>query len=85
MTLRQQYTFLTSVAPHLDVFALARLAGHTSIRTTQQYIHPAGKTLEDGLARLGGLKIGHSQETLNVRFVAVTRVVVRSLRLLATQ
>lgn len=56
-----RHTFLTWLAPHLDVFALARLAGHTSIRTTQRYVHPAEKTLEDGLARLaGGHKIGHT-------------------------
>ncbi len=55
-----RHTFLTWVAPYLDVFALARLAGYTSIRTTQRYIHPAEKTLEDGLANLGGHKNAHS-------------------------
>jgi integrase len=32
-----RHTFLTWMAPHLDSFALARLAGHSSIRTTQRY------------------------------------------------
>jgi len=54
-------TFLTWVAPYLHVFKLARLVGHISTRTTQQYIHPAEKALEEGLARVGGHKFGHSQ------------------------
>ena len=61
-----RHTFLTWLAPHLDVFALARLAGHTSIRTTQRYVHPAEKTLEEGLARLGGHKIGHTRKKSTV-------------------
>jgi integrase len=57
-----RHTFLTWLAPKIDIFALARLAGHASIRTTQRYVHPAEKTLEDGLAQLaGGHKIGHTE------------------------
>jgi len=62
-----RHTFLTWLASHLDAFALARLAGHTSIRTTQRYVHPAEKTLEDGLARLGGHKIGHTRKRPTAR------------------
>lgn len=48
-----RHTFLTWMAPHIDVFALARLAGHSSIRTTQRYVHPSEKTLEEGLTKFG--------------------------------
>jgi integrase len=48
-----RHTFLTWLAPHVDTWTLARIAGHASIRTTQRYIHPQEKTVEQALARIG--------------------------------
>lgn len=48
-----RHTFLTWIAPYVDTWTLARLAGHASIRTTQRYIHPQEKTVEEALARIG--------------------------------
>lgn len=35
-----RHTCLTRWAPHMDVFTLQYLAGHSDIRTTKRYIHP---------------------------------------------
>jgi integrase len=51
-----RHTFLTWIAPHVDAFTLARIAGHSSIRTTQRYIHPQEKTVEQALSRIGQRK-----------------------------
>ncbi|MGH9355308.1 MAG: tyrosine-type recombinase/integrase, partial [Terriglobia bacterium] len=48
-----RHTFLTWIAPHVDTWTLARIAGHASIRTTQRYIHPQERTVEQALARIG--------------------------------
>src|ERR1035438_3919777 len=35
-----RHTCLTRWAPHMDVFTLQYLAGHSDIRTTRRYVHP---------------------------------------------
>jgi len=43
-----RHTALTRLAQATngDVFALARIAGHASITTTQRYVHPQAETIE---------------------------------------
>ena len=48
-----------------DVFALARIAGHSSITITQRYVHPQADTINRIFTTqiAGRHKIGHSQKT----------------------
>jgi integrase len=41
-----RHTALTRLAEHCDAFALARIAGHSSITITQRYCHPQADTIE---------------------------------------
>jgi integrase len=46
-----------------DIFALARIAGHSTIAVTQRYIHPQADAINRVFAIRGGHKNGHNQET----------------------
>jgi Phage integrase family len=48
-----RHTALTRLAKSTngDVFALARIAGHSSITITQRYVHPQAETIEGIFAR----------------------------------
>lgn len=35
-----RHTFLTQLGQNVDVFTLMRIAGHSSIKTTEKYVHP---------------------------------------------
>jgi integrase len=48
-----RHTALTRFAPHMDSFALARVAGHSSITITQRYCHPQADTIAKAFAILG--------------------------------
>jgi DNA-binding response OmpR family regulator len=39
-----------------DVFALAKIAGHSSITITQKYVHPEADTIDEVFSRLGSEK-----------------------------
>jgi integrase len=38
-----------------DVFALARIAGHSTITVTQKYVHPEAETIEEVFSRMKGV------------------------------
>jgi integrase len=58
-----RHSFLTRLAESgCDVWTLSRIAGHASLTMSQRYIHPSQDAVLDAIARLGGHKIGHSQD-----------------------
>ena len=67
-----RHTALTRLgkAARGDVFALAKIAGHSSITITQKYVHPEADTIDEVFSRLSvgtieeesPTKIPHSQK-----------------------
>ena len=58
-----RHTFLTRLGQSgVDVWTLARIAGHNSIGISARYVHPSEDAVLDAMARLTGHKIGHSQK-----------------------
>jgi integrase len=59
-----RHTFLTRLGESgCDVWTLARIAGHSSIKISMRYVHPSEDVVLAAMTRLGGHKIGHSQES----------------------
>jgi integrase len=57
-----RHTFLTRLGESgCDVWTLARIAGHSSITISSRYVHPSHDAVLDAMSRLGGHKIGHSE------------------------
>jgi integrase len=60
-----RHTFLTRLGESgCDVWTLARIAGHASINISSRYVHPSEDAVLDAISRLGGHKIGHTQNTM---------------------
>ena len=59
-----RHTFLTRLGESgCDVWTLARIAGHSSIRISSRYVHPSEDAVLNAMTRFaGGHKIGHSAE-----------------------
>ena len=58
-----RHTFLTRLGESgCDVWTLARIAGHSSIGISSRYVHPSEDAVLAAMSRLGGHKIGHSDE-----------------------
>jgi len=58
-----RHTFLTRLGESgCDAWTLARIAGHSSIAISARYVHPSEDAVLSAVDRLGGHKIGHSQE-----------------------
>ena len=58
-----RHTFLTRLAEGgVDVWTLAKIAGHSSIAISSRYVHPGEDAVLNAISRLGGHKIGHTQE-----------------------
>jgi len=55
-----RHTCLTRWAPHMDVFTLQYLAGHSDIRITRRYIHPQQADTLKAMARARKAKGGHT-------------------------
>lgn len=51
------------MAPKCDVFALARIMGHSNITITQRYVHPQSEAIEQAFQKLV-TDGGHPQESL---------------------
>jgi site-specific recombinase XerD len=58
-----RHTFGTRMAPKCDVFALARIMGHSNITITQRYVHPQSEAIEQAFQKLV-TEGGHPEETL---------------------
>lgn len=57
-----RHTFLTRLGESgCDAWTLARIAGHASIAISTRYVHPSEDAVLAAVERLGGHKIGHSQ------------------------
>jgi integrase len=57
-----RHTFLTRLGESgCDAWTLARIAGHSDIRISARYVHPSEDAVFTAMARLGGHKIGHSE------------------------
>jgi integrase len=58
-----RHTFLTRLGESgCDVWTLARIAGHSQIQISSRYVHPSEDAMFAAMSRLGGHKIGHSDE-----------------------
>jgi integrase len=58
-----RHTFLTRLGESgCDVWTLARIAGHSQIQISSRYVHPSEDAMFAAMSRLGGHKIGHSEE-----------------------
>jgi integrase len=57
-----RHTFLTRLGESgCDAWTLARIAGHASIAISTRYVHPSDDAVLAAVERLGGHRIGHSQ------------------------
>jgi integrase len=66
-----RHTFLTRLGESgCDVWTLARIAGHSDIRMSARYVHPSEDAVLTAMARLGGHKIGHSENQTDSGAVA---------------
>ena len=55
-----RHTCLTRWAPHMDVFTLQYLAGHSDIRTTRRYVHPQQQDTLKAMERARKAQGGHT-------------------------
>jgi integrase len=56
-----RHTFLTRLGESgCDAWTLARIAGHSNVSMSSRYVHPSEDAVLSAMARLGGHKIGHS-------------------------
>jgi integrase len=56
-----RHTFLTRLGESgCDTWTLARIAGHSNVSMSSRYVHPSEDAVLTAMARLGGHKIGHS-------------------------
>ena len=58
-----RHTFLTRLGESgCDAWTLARIAGHSSVAMSTRYVHPSDDAVFTAVERLGGHKIGHSEQ-----------------------
>jgi integrase len=58
-----RYTFVTRIGEYgCDVWTLARIVGHSQIGIFSRCVHPSEDAMFAAMSRLGGHKIGHSEE-----------------------
>jgi integrase len=63
-----RHTFLTRLGESgCDAWTLARIAGHSSVAMSTRYVHPSEDAVLSAVERLGGHRIGHSQESTNLQ------------------
>lgn len=61
-----RHTFLTRLGQSgCDAWTLARIAGHASINISARYVHPSEEAVLNAMSRLGGHKIGHSEDSVH--------------------
>ena len=58
-----RHTFLTRLGESgCDAWTLARIAGHSSVAVSARYVHPSEDTVLAAISRLGGTRIGQSED-----------------------
>ena len=50
----------SNVAGICDSFTLSTIAGHSSVRVTERYIHPQAKTISEAFEKITDQKGGHT-------------------------
>jgi integrase len=61
-----RHTFLTRLGESgCDAWTLARIAGYSNVSMSSRYVHPSEDAVLGAMARLGGHKIGHSENQTN--------------------
>jgi integrase len=61
-----RHTFLTRLGESgCDAWTLARIAGHSNVSMSSRYVHPSEDAVLTAMSRLGGHKIGHSDNQTN--------------------
>jgi len=66
-----RHTFLTRLGESgCDAWTLARIAGHSNVSMSSRYVHPSEDAVLGAMARLGGHKIGHSENRTDSGAVA---------------
>jgi integrase len=59
-----RHTFLTRLGESgCDAWTLARIAGHSNVSMSSRYVHPSEDAVLTAMARMGGHKIGHSDNS----------------------
>jgi integrase len=59
-----RHTFLTRLGESgCDAYTLARIAGHSNVAMSSRYVHPSEDAVLTAMSRLGGHKIGHSDDS----------------------
>jgi integrase len=59
-----RHTFLTRLGESgCDAWTLARIAGHSNVSMSSRYVHPSEDAVLTAMERLGGHKIGHSDDS----------------------
>jgi len=70
-----RHTFLTRLGESgCDAWTLARIAGHRNVSMSSRYVHPSEDAVLTAMARLGGHKIGHSDNEVNLSAVEQTQL-----------
>jgi len=70
-----RHTFLTRLGESgCDAWTLARIAGHSNVSMSSRYVHPSEDAVLTAMARLGGHKIGHSDNQVNLSAVEQTQL-----------
>jgi len=66
-----RHTFLTRLGESgCDAWTLARIAGHSNVSMSSRYVHPSEDAVLTAMARLGGHKIGHSDNQADSNTIA---------------
>lgn len=66
-----RHTFLTRLGESgCDAWTLARIAGHSNVSMSSRYVHPSEDAVLTAMTRLGGHKIGHSDNQTDAKAVA---------------
>ena len=61
-----RHTFLTRLGESgCDAWTLARIAEHSDIRVSARYVHPSEDAVQIAMTRLGGHKIGPTEDQAN--------------------
>jgi integrase len=70
-----RHTFLTRLGESgCDAWTLARIAGHSNVSMSFRYVHPSEDAVLTAMAKLGGHKIGHSENHAESNVIEVKQL-----------